>query len=89
MAGRRVGRRRRCHGGGDTGRNGGSDPGQYEQTNLISDIAGVALITDPNLVNPWGQAASATSPLWVADNGSDVSTLYSGGVTGASRRSFR
>ena len=62
-----------------------ADPtaGQYQQTNLISDIPGVARITDPNLVNPWGQAASASSPLWVADNGSDVSTLYSGGVSGS------
>jgi uncharacterized protein (TIGR03118 family) len=56
---------------------------EYQQTNLISDIAGVARITDPNLVNPWGQAASATSPLWVADNGADVSTLYRGGVNGS------
>jgi len=31
---------------------------------------------DPNLVNPWGLAASATSPFWVADNGKGVSTLY-------------
>jgi hypothetical protein len=54
----------------------GATGGQYQQTNLISDIPGVARITDPNLVNPWGQAASASSPLWVADNGSDVSTLY-------------
>jgi uncharacterized protein (TIGR03118 family) len=43
----------------------------------------VARITDPNLVNPWGQAASSTSPLWVADNGADVSTLYTGGVSGS------
>jgi uncharacterized protein (TIGR03118 family) len=62
-----------------------ADPtaGQYQQTNLISDIAGVARITDPSLVNPWGQAASPTSPLWVADNGANVSTLYSGGVNGS------
>ena len=60
-----------------------ADPPQYQQTNLISDIPGVARITDPNLVNPWGQAASPTSPLWVADNGADVSTLYSGGVDGS------
>ncbi len=61
-----------------------ADPaaGQYQQTNLISDIPGVARITDPHLVNPWGQAASPTSPLWVADNGADVSTLYTGGVNG-------
>ncbi|MGZ4326187.1 MAG: TIGR03118 family protein, partial [Solirubrobacteraceae bacterium] len=60
-----------------------ADPPQYQQTNLISDIPGVARITDPNLVNPWGQSASPTSPLWVADNGADVSTLYTGGVDGS------
>jgi len=31
---------------------------------------------DLNLVNPWGVGESATSPFWVADNGSGVSTLY-------------
>lgn len=56
----------------------GPTPGEYQQTNLISDIPGVARITDPNLVNPWGQAATATSPLWVADNTSNVSTVYTG-----------
>jgi uncharacterized protein (TIGR03118 family) len=61
----------------------GATAGQYQQTNLISDIPGVARITDRNLVNPWGQAASPTSPLWVADNGSNVSTLYTGGVNGS------
>jgi uncharacterized protein (TIGR03118 family) len=58
-------------------------PGEYTQTNLISDIPGVARITDPNLVNPWGQAAGPSTPLWVADNGANVSTLYSGGVDGS------
>jgi uncharacterized protein (TIGR03118 family) len=61
----------------------GPTAGEFHQRNLISDIPGVARITDPNLVNPWGQAASPTSPLWVADNGSDVSTLYTGGVKGS------
>jgi uncharacterized protein (TIGR03118 family) len=61
----------------------GQTGAEYQQTNLISDIPGVARITDPNLVNPWGQSASATSPLWVADNGSNVSTLYKGGVSGS------
>jgi uncharacterized protein (TIGR03118 family) len=60
-----------------------SNSNVYQQTNLISDIAGVARITDPNLVNPWGMAASPTSPLWIADNGADVSTLYTGGVNGS------
>jgi uncharacterized protein (TIGR03118 family) len=55
----------------------------YVQTNLISDIDGVARITDPNLVNPWGMAAGPTTPLWIADNGADVSTLYTGGIHGS------
>jgi len=33
-------------------------------------------VVDRNLVNPWGVGESATSPFWVADNGSGVSTLY-------------
>ena len=60
----------------------GDTTNEYTQTNLISDIPGVARITDPNLVNPWGQSEIGTSPLWVADNGSDKSTLYTGGVNG-------
>ncbi len=60
----------------------GNPANPYTQTNLISDIPGVARITDPNLVNPWGQATIGGSPLWVADNGSDQSTLYTGGVNG-------
>jgi uncharacterized protein (TIGR03118 family) len=55
----------------------------YVQRNLISDLNGVARITDPNLVNPWGMAAGPATPLWIADNGTDVSTLYTGGVHGS------
>jgi uncharacterized protein (TIGR03118 family) len=50
----------------------------YNQTNLVSDQPGVAPVTDPNLVNPWGLARSTTSPWWVSDNGTGLSTLYSG-----------
>ena len=50
----------------------------YIQTNLVSDQPGVAPVTDPNLVNPWGLARSTTSPWWVSDNGTGVSTLYDG-----------
>ena len=50
----------------------------YTVHNLVSDQPGVADHTDPNLVNAWGIAASSTSPWWVADNGTDVSTLYNG-----------
>ena len=44
-------------------------------------VAVPAAATDPNLVNPWGLAASPTSPWWVNDNGTGLSTLYNG--TGA------
>ncbi|HYV16996.1 MAG TPA: TIGR03118 family protein [Conexibacter sp.] len=54
----------------------------FKQRNLVSDIAGVARITDRNLVNPWGLAAGPSTPLWVADNGTNVSTIYSGAVRG-------
>src|SRR5215510_12088290 len=48
----------------------------FTQTNLVSNIPGMALHTDPDLVNPWGISHSATSPNWVSDNGTGVSTLY-------------
>ncbi len=48
----------------------------YSWTNLQSDIAGVAANVDPNLVNPWGMAASSGGTIWVSDNGTGVSTLY-------------
>jgi uncharacterized protein (TIGR03118 family) len=48
----------------------------YSWTNFQSDIAGVATHVDPNLVNPWGMAASSNGTIWVSDNGTGVSTLY-------------
>jgi uncharacterized protein (TIGR03118 family) len=50
--------------------------GTVLQTNLVSDLPGVAAVLDPNLVNPWGIAESANSPFWISDNGSGLSTLY-------------
>ena len=41
----------------------------YKQTNLVSDIPGLAAVTDPDLANPWGLASTPTSPWWAADNG--------------------
>jgi uncharacterized protein (TIGR03118 family) len=55
-----------------------SHEGHYVQTNLVSDVPGWAAATDPHLVNPWGLSRSATSPWWVADNGTGLSTLYNG-----------
>jgi uncharacterized protein (TIGR03118 family) len=55
---------------------------QFRAVRLVSDIPGAAHITDPNLVNAWGLAASPTSPLWVANNGTSTSTLYRGVTPG-------
>lgn len=60
-----------------------TDGGRYIQENLVSDQPGMAQLTDPDLVNAWGMSRSATSPIWVSDNGTDVSTLYTGAVVGA------
>src|SRR5262249_34852112 len=48
------------------------------QTNLVSDLPGVAKVTDSHLVNPWGISESGTSAFWISDNGTGVSTLYNG-----------
>jgi uncharacterized protein (TIGR03118 family) len=48
----------------------------YTVHNLVSDQAGVAEHMDTNLVNAWGLDARPTSPWWVADNETDVSTLF-------------
>ena len=50
----------------------------YTVTPLVSDQPGVAPNTDPNLVNAWGLTSGPTTPWWVADNGTDKSTLYRG-----------
>jgi uncharacterized protein (TIGR03118 family) len=55
-----------------------SSQGFYQQTNLVSDLAGLAQFTDSNLVNSWGLVHGPTTPWWVADNGTGVSTLYTG-----------
>src|SRR5215467_8262494 len=52
----------------------------YKQTNLVSDIMGMAPTFDPNLKNPWGITRSpGGSPWWVGNNNSGTSTLYDGG----------
>ena len=50
---------------------------EFRQTNLVSDIPGLAKITDPDLVNAWGISETPTSPFWISDNGTGLATLYS------------
>jgi uncharacterized protein (TIGR03118 family) len=50
----------------------------YTQVNLVANTSGVAPVTDPNLVNPWGLSRSSGSPWWISDNGTGLSTLYNG-----------
>jgi uncharacterized protein (TIGR03118 family) len=59
---------------------GGRGLGHYVQRNLVSDVPGAAELLDADLVNAWGLAFGPTTPAWVADNGTDVATLYSGAV---------
>jgi uncharacterized protein (TIGR03118 family) len=51
----------------------------FTQTNLVSDIQGLAPNFDPNLKNPWGVSfspGSSGSPFWVSDQVSGKATLY-------------
>jgi uncharacterized protein (TIGR03118 family) len=55
--------------------------GGYTQTNLVSNMPGVAQQTDPNLINPWGISFSTGSPFWISNQGAGAlnigtSTLY-------------
>ena len=63
---------------------------EFHQTNLISDLStvGAQVVDKDALLNPWGLAFSATSPLWVSDNNSGLATVYSiapGGLTATKR----
>src|SRR5258708_33126903 len=49
---------------------------EFVQTNLVSDIPGLAATTDSELVNPWGVSHSPTSPFWVSNQVNNTATLY-------------
>src|SRR5579863_8959771 len=81
-----------CGGGGDGGGAAGSSASPpasqmssgFADTALVSDKTGVvatAATIDANLSNPWGVAIAPGLPFWIADNNSNLSTLYNG--TGA------
>jgi uncharacterized protein (TIGR03118 family) len=76
-----------CGGGGDGGSMSGStqlsaQPTQeFADTALVSNraqVVGTITTIDANLQNPWGVAIAPGLPFWIADEHSNVSTLYSG-----------
>jgi uncharacterized protein (TIGR03118 family) len=61
----------------------------YVQTNLVSDISGLATITDPNLQNTWGVSYLPGSPFWISNQGSNTASLYAvAGSTGVTTPNF-
>jgi uncharacterized protein (TIGR03118 family) len=70
---------RQNHGRDYAGGRSGPELGDLKlnQVNLASDIPGMAPLTDPDLKNPWGISLSPTSPLWVSNQGTNSSTLFS------------
>src|SRR5215469_420825 len=58
---------------------GAADAASFVQTDLVSDIKGLASVTDSNLVNPWGVSflpSPVSSPFWISDQGSNLATVY-------------
>jgi len=61
----------------------------YLQTDLVSDIPGLATLTDPNLTNTWGVSHLPGSPFWISNQGTSTSSLYAvTGSTGVSKPNF-
>jgi uncharacterized protein (TIGR03118 family) len=60
-----------------------AEAGPYVQTNLVSDLPGLAKLTEPELVNPWGISHTTTSPaspFWTSNQGTSTANLFA--VTG-------
>jgi uncharacterized protein (TIGR03118 family) len=53
----------------------------FIQTDLVSDIPGLAAITDPNLTNTWGVSHLPGSPFWISNQATGTASLYT--VTGS------
>jgi uncharacterized protein (TIGR03118 family) len=59
----------------------------FSQTNLVSNLPGLATATDSSLVNPWGVSFANGSPVWISDQGTQTSPLFSvTGSTGVSNK---
>jgi uncharacterized protein (TIGR03118 family) len=76
-----------CGGDGGSGMNPAPSAGTQQSTTVFTDTALVvdksevvasAKTVDGNLQNPWGIAVATGLPFWIADNNSNLATLYSG-----------
>jgi uncharacterized protein (TIGR03118 family) len=55
----------------------------FTENKLVgSDPSVGAAQTDPNLINPWGISESSTSPFWISENGSGLTSIYSATSSG-------
>jgi len=54
-----------------------ADADPYVQTDLVSDIPGLAALTEPELHNPWGVSHTGTSPIWTSNQGTNTANLFS------------
>lgn len=52
---------------------------EYKQTDLVSSNSGST--PDKELINPWGMSRGSGSPWWISDNGTGLTTLYTGNGT--------
>jgi hypothetical protein len=59
----------------------------FLQTDLVSNIPGLAQVADPTLRNPWGVSFSSTSPFWISDQAANpnAATLYTVNGSGVSK----
>ena len=53
----------------------------FSQTNLVSNMPGLATTTNSSLVNPWGVSFANGSPVWISDQGTQTAPLFA--VTGS------
>jgi uncharacterized protein (TIGR03118 family) len=53
-------------------------PLEFKQSNLVSNLPGLATTNDPLLANPWGVAFQPTGAFWISDKQTGFATLYSG-----------
>ena len=50
---------------------------QYTRTDLVTNTGAAGTVQDAHLVNAWGLVSTTTSPFWISDNATGLSTLYS------------